>query len=120
MPVARRMSGFGVIHHTGRRSGRRYHTPLNCFPVDDAVIVALTYGPDTDWLANIEAGPATLESVGTERAIRSVEMIRRGRAWPHLPGFVRFLLRLVQVEDFVLISLGGAHAVHRGHSRGSR
>jgi hypothetical protein len=30
-PLARWLPGFGVVEHAGRRSGRRYRTPVNVF-----------------------------------------------------------------------------------------
>ena len=43
-PIARRLPGFGVIIHRGRRSGRTYETPVNVFRRGDGYVVALTYG----------------------------------------------------------------------------
>ncbi|HEY4464819.1 MAG TPA: nitroreductase family deazaflavin-dependent oxidoreductase, partial [Streptosporangiaceae bacterium] len=47
--------GFGLVVHGGRRSGRRYETPVNVFPGEDGYVLALTYGPDTDWVKNVMA-----------------------------------------------------------------
>src|SRR5689334_2970541 len=47
--------GFGTIVHRGRRSGRTYRTPVNMFRVSDGYVVALTYGPDSDWVKNVQA-----------------------------------------------------------------
>jgi len=40
--------GFGVVVHQGRRSGRRYQTPVNVFRSGSGYVIALTYGPDSD------------------------------------------------------------------------
>ena len=48
--IAPQLPGFGVVVHRGRRSGRRYETPVNVFPAADGYVLALTYGPDTDWV----------------------------------------------------------------------
>ena len=63
-PIQRMWAGWaptmGILEHVGRRSGKRYRTPLTVFnaSVDgqDAVAVLLTYGPDRDWLKNVTAG----------------------------------------------------------------
>jgi len=45
-----------VVTHRGRRSGRQFHTPVNVFPRPGGrYVVALTYGPDTDWVKNVLA-----------------------------------------------------------------
>jgi deazaflavin-dependent oxidoreductase (nitroreductase family) len=59
------MPGFGILIHTGRRSGRTYRTPINVFRDGDDYIIALTYGPDTDWVRNVlAAGGADLLTRG--------------------------------------------------------
>jgi len=48
--------GLGVVVHRGRTSGRQYRTPVNVFPrPDDRYVLALTYGPGTDWVKNVIA-----------------------------------------------------------------
>ena len=56
-PLCRWLPGLGVVVHHGRTSGRQYRTPVNVFPhPGDRYLVALTYGPDTDWVKNVIAG----------------------------------------------------------------
>jgi deazaflavin-dependent oxidoreductase (nitroreductase family) len=54
-PVADRLPGFGIVHHTGRKSGRVYRTPVNVFAVKDGYVIALTYGPGADRVRNVLA-----------------------------------------------------------------
>lgn len=42
-----------VLVHTGRKSGRRFRTPLNYAPIGDAVYCIAGFGPATDWYRNI-------------------------------------------------------------------
>jgi hypothetical protein len=60
---------WAVILHRGRRSGRLYRTPVNVFPRPGGCVVALTYGPQSDWVRNVLAAG----SWGEDRA-----------RWPHL------------------------------------
>jgi deazaflavin-dependent oxidoreductase (nitroreductase family) len=63
--IAPWMPGFGVVVHRGRRSGRRYQTPVNVFPAGDGYVIALTYGPGTDWVKNVlAAGGCELRTRG--------------------------------------------------------
>ncbi len=73
-PFARRLPGFAVLHHTGRRSGTAYETPLNAWREDDEVVVALTYGEDVDWLKNARASDG---SVFVMRAVSSCQLTIR-------------------------------------------
>jgi deazaflavin-dependent oxidoreductase (nitroreductase family) len=45
---------WAIILHRGRRSGRRYRTPLLAFRHDDVLIVALLYGEESDWFRNLQ------------------------------------------------------------------
>lgn len=64
-PLMRHLPGFGVVRHRGRRSGQVYETPVNVFPTADRVLIALTYGPDTDWLKNVlAAGECEIQTRG--------------------------------------------------------
>ena len=53
--IADRLPGFGIVLHRGRRSGREFRTPLNVFRTDDGFVIALTYGPEADWVKNVLA-----------------------------------------------------------------
>jgi deazaflavin-dependent oxidoreductase (nitroreductase family) len=109
-PVVRRSAGFALVHHRGRRTGRRYRTPVNVFDLDDGaerrLVVALTYGPTADWVQNVSAGPAHLTRRGTDLRVVAIEIVGRDVAWPILPLAVRAVLRLLRVRDFALLSVG--------------
>ena len=101
MPVARRLPGFGVLVHTGRRSGKTFRTPVNVFPTPDGFVVALTYGRDSQWLKNVQAsGSCTLVTRGREHRLTHAELFHDERRTP-VPPPVRLVLRLVRVADFV-------------------
>lgn len=104
-PVLRHLSGrgpFAEIEHVGRRSGRAHRTTLMVFPRGDDVTIALTYGPDVDWLKNARAaGGARLHlgskalTLGAPRPLPAEEGLRR------MPPAVRLVLKLTAVRDFV-------------------
>lgn len=104
-PLARRFSNFAVVHHVGRRTGRPYKTPVNCFGAGDAFVVALTYGCRADWAQNVLGGPARLELAGNTRQIVSADVVGRDDAWPILPRLVRTALRILRVRDFLRLTL---------------
>src|SRR5262249_56909067 len=51
--VAPRLPGFGGIVHVGRRSGRRYRTPVNVFRTPTGYLLALTYGSGAEGVRNV-------------------------------------------------------------------
>ena len=100
-PFAGHVPGFGVIVHRGRRSGREYRTPVNVFGARDGYLVALTYGPDSDWVKNVIAtGGCVLEARGRQVSLIDPRIVhdesRRG-----VPSVVRGVLGLLAVTDFL-------------------
>ena len=100
-PFAGRLPGFAVVHHKGRRSGRAYETPVGVVRRRDGYAIALTYGPDRDWVKNImAAGGCELELHGTMVQVGGPEIVhdpdRRD-----MPAGVRPILRLIGVADFL-------------------
>ncbi len=45
----------GQIRHVGRRSGRVYTTPVSGRRSGDLVLIALTFGNQSDWARNVQA-----------------------------------------------------------------
>ena len=102
--------GFGVVVDRGRRSGRRYQTPVNVFPAGNGYVFALTYGPDTDWAKNVlAAGGCELHTRGHVIQLVSPRLVhdqtRRG-----IRPLERQVLRILGVADFLIL---------RTHSRSS-
>lgn len=55
----------GVIEHTGRRSGKKYVTPVVIERAGGGFIIPLPYGTNVDWLRNVQAaGRATIRVHG--------------------------------------------------------
>ncbi|MDQ2683508.1 MAG: nitroreductase family deazaflavin-dependent oxidoreductase [Chloroflexota bacterium] len=107
-PVMRRLTphlpGFGLLHHTGRNSGRAYTTPINLFRHGDRVAIALTYGPDTEWVKNVlTAGGCTVVTRGKEIHLTAPELVH-DPAQPLIPAPIRPFLRLLKVEHTLILT----------------
>jgi deazaflavin-dependent oxidoreductase (nitroreductase family) len=100
-PVARLLPGFGVVEHTGRRSGRRYRTPVNVFRQGDAYVVALTYGRESEWVRNVLArGGCELVTRGRRHALTAPTVVHDENR-RLVPAPLRPILRLLRVADFL-------------------
>jgi deazaflavin-dependent oxidoreductase (nitroreductase family) len=99
--IAPWLPGFGVVEHRGRRSGRRYRTPVNVFATEGGYRFALTYGPDTDWVKNVlAAGGCELRTRG--RTIRLVApRLDHDERRQGIRPLERQILRLLGVADFL-------------------
>ncbi|MFZ0808512.1 MAG: nitroreductase family deazaflavin-dependent oxidoreductase [Candidatus Sulfotelmatobacter sp.] len=103
-PFASWLPGFGVITHTGRKSGRCFRTPVNVFRAPGGFLIALTYGPSSQWVQNVlAAGAAALETRRVQYHISSPEIVndptRRQFPFP-----VRIVLGIVGAKDFLRVA----------------
>ena len=104
-PLASWAPGFALIVHRGRRSGLEYRTPVNAWVGDEDVIVALTYGRDTDWLKNLAAADGGLVIAGREtHQVGRPELIGP-EGMSRMPAPARPILRLIEVNEFALLPL---------------
>ena len=101
--AATRLPGFAVIAHAGRRSGRRYRTPVNVFAADDGYVVALTYGAESDWAKNVfAAGSCELERRGRRERLSSPRIVH-DETRHQVPAVIRPVLRVLHVSDFMTL-----------------
>ncbi len=101
---ARHAPGFGVVLHQGRRSGRRYRTPVNVFRVPRGYLIALTYGPDSDWVKNVLAANGCLLDVRGDRVRMVDPHVVHDESRRGVPSIVRSLLGLLNVSDFLYLT----------------
>ncbi|EKF25110.1 deazaflavin-dependent oxidoreductase, nitroreductase family protein [Mycolicibacterium hassiacum DSM 44199] len=107
-PIQRLWAGwapsFGILEHVGRRSGRTYRTPLTVFPTADGVAILLTYGPDRDWLKNLQAaGGGRMTRHGRTFEVRDPRVVSRDEAAPAVLGRWRALFSRLPFEQAVLL-----------------
>jgi len=107
---AARLPGFGILAHVGRKSGRVYRTPVNVFRVPEGFLIALTYGPESEWVKNVlAAGGCELETRGVRYRLSAPGIMHD----PTRQGFpipVRIVLRLIGANDFMQLST--SRAIH--------
>lgn len=95
--------GLALVVHRGRRSGRTYQTPVNVFGTEDGFIMALTYGPDTDWVKNVQAsGGCELRTRGRVLRVES-PLVYHDEARRGIRPVERQVLRLIGVADFLSV-----------------
>ncbi len=100
---------FAIVRHVGRRSGKRYETPIFAFPVAGGFLVALTYGREVDWYRNvIAAGRCDLTWHRHEYAIVRLEPLELPEARPLLPQPFRTVFKLLRAMPFVRMYEAGS------------
>jgi deazaflavin-dependent oxidoreductase (nitroreductase family) len=104
-PLASWLPWFALIVHRGRRSGSEYRTPVNAWLAEDKVIVALTYGPETDWLKNLDVAGGG-EVIARRRSYRVGKPEQIGaEGMSRMPAIARPILRSIDVAEFALLPI---------------
>jgi deazaflavin-dependent oxidoreductase (nitroreductase family) len=100
--VAGRLPGFAIVTHVGRRSGTRRTTPVNLFRDGDLYVIALTYGPGSQWVKNVlAAGGCDIHTKGRDVRLVDPQLIH-DPARTRVPAPVRAILGALRVEHFLV------------------
>ena len=96
------LPGMGVVVHRGRKSGRQYRTPVNVFArTGDRYVLALTYGPDTDWVKNVVvAGGCELLTRGKHLELTAPRLFH-DETRSEVTGIARNILGRLHVYEFL-------------------
>jgi deazaflavin-dependent oxidoreductase (nitroreductase family) len=99
-----RVGPFALVRHVGRRSGRRYETPLILARVPEGFVAELTYGPDVDWYKNITAaGRCTVLHHGREYDVEGISDLPSEQGIAAFPAPARAILRTLNRQEFRLL-----------------
>lgn len=98
--------GWAVVIHRGRKSGRRFRTPLWAFRRPHGYVIALTYGSQSDWVRNVlAAGGCELETRRHHYQLVAPRLYRDDNA-TDMPAAIRFVLRRVlKAPEFLSLDL---------------
>jgi deazaflavin-dependent oxidoreductase (nitroreductase family) len=103
--AGRRLSPVAFVVHQGRRSGRRYRTPVLPLPLADGFLVSLPYGQERDWVRNVlAAGGCTLLRGGRSFELTDPRLLDPAAAAPLLPAALRPALRVAPGLRFLRLS----------------
>jgi deazaflavin-dependent oxidoreductase (nitroreductase family) len=112
-PIQRMWAGwlptFGILEHVGRRSGKQYRTPLTVFSADidgkPGVAILLTYGPDRDWLKNLNAaGGGRMRRNAKTFNVVQPRTVTKEEATPHVSTAWRLIFSRLPFKQAVLLT----------------
>ena len=93
---------FVIVRHVGRRSGKRYATPIIAQPTAGGFMIALTNGREVDWYRNVlAAGRCGLRWHNQEYAIEKLEPVDVETGLPVFPLFERLVLKMLGILYFL-------------------
>ena len=105
--LATRLPGWGVVVHIGRKTRREYRTPVFIFRRGDRLVIALTYGRESEWVQNVLAqGGCKLESQGRTLSLSQPRLFHDDDR-RDLPRFHRSILGVFGVSDFLEFTVSG-------------
>jgi len=100
-PLAGRVPPWVLVEHVGRRSGRTYRIVVWAFPRwrSHDLAIALTYGPQSDWVRNaLAAGTCRVQFLGRWKTY-APELLHGHAGLRLLPPIVRTALDIGGVHD---------------------
>ncbi|GAA1218883.1 hypothetical protein GCM10009608_64670 [Pseudonocardia alaniniphila] len=108
-PIARALAGrrffplWAVVHHRGRRTGQALSVPVAVRATADAVVIALPWGPHTNWAQNVlAAGDCVLTWKGVDHRLDRPELITTADARPYFGSATWAVVsRLLRAESFL-------------------
>lgn len=91
---------WAALGHRGRRSGRQYVVPIAVIPTDTSFLIALPWGPRTDWVRNVRAaGGCTVRWRGHDYACSEPEFVDQEIARSAAHGVTAFVLGRLHVPE---------------------
>lgn len=107
-PAARRITpwlpNLGTLKHVGRKSGKRYRTPLLVFATHDGYAILIGYGPQTDWVKNVLAGgPTVLHKRGRPIELVNPRVVSKDEAADLVLPRSRLFYRLFPYNEATLL-----------------
>ncbi len=95
----------GVLHHTGRNTGRMYASPLGMRPYRGAFVMPLTFSENAGWYRNVvAAGRAVVTYGGRDHEVTSPEVVDYATASPAFPRYERLQFRALGINQFVRLT----------------
>lgn len=107
-PAARSITPWlpylGTLEHVGRKSGRRYRTPLLVFPTPDGFVVLIGYGLHSDWVKNVLAsGQAVLHRRGRSIALVNPRLVSKAEGAAIVSGPSGMFYRLFPYNEAAMV-----------------
>jgi len=106
-----------LVDHVGRKSGKRYTSPLIYGTDGDSVVIVASFGGarrDPAWWPNLKAHPRTTVQIGSERRdviARQATPEEKARIWPRMveiyPPYADYQRRTEREIPVVLLEPAG-------------
>jgi deazaflavin-dependent oxidoreductase (nitroreductase family) len=100
-----RLSVFGLLKHTGRKSGKQYCTPVRLVKEGKSFIIPLTYGENSSWYKNLlSLNMIELGWQGKTYHVGNPELLELSQGNKKFPWISRVLFKRDGLEKFVKVT----------------
>jgi deazaflavin-dependent oxidoreductase (nitroreductase family) len=100
---------FAVVEHRGRKTGRRYRTPVAARRTDGGFIISLAFGAQADWYRNlVAAGAGTIRWRGCTYPVTAPARIGAATALAAFHPVQRILLRIARIDGYIRVRDAGS------------
>lgn len=104
--AGKKWTTFGVLGHTGRKTGRHYRIPIIARLFKNGFVIALTYGKKVDWYENIKAsGTGSLFWKGKEYNLVAPELVDPEIGITAFPKLLQGILRKMGIEYYLKLDI---------------
>ena len=95
---------WALVEYEGRKSGRRYRTPLAVHRTPDGFVFPVPFGRNTQWPLNVLAsGGCTVHWNGRTFDVQAPEMVGPEVGIPAFNALQRPILRLIRANRFLVV-----------------
>ena len=99
---------WGVVRHTGRKSGRAFATPIALAATREHIYIPLPWGERTDWCRNVvAAGGAVVRYRGHDVRANDPQVVGVGEARSAYPSLIRPLIGAIGISRFLRLRRSG-------------
>lgn len=96
---------YALLRHQGRKSGKRYETPVMAWRTRGGMLVPITWGTESDWYRNtMAAGGCEIQLRGRWYHCTAPRLIERAAALSYLAAPMRIVSRAFPVHQFLLLA----------------
>jgi len=96
---------FAFVEHQGRRTGRRYATPIAARRIPGGFVISLAFGAQVDWYRNLVAARGgTVRWRGRAYRVTAPEIIDSSTALAAFHPVQRWLLRIADIGGYVRVA----------------
>jgi hypothetical protein len=108
-PITKLFAGrlfYSLVYHIGRRSDKKYSTPVFAAIRNEHIYIPLPYGANTDWILNVQAkGKCDVKVKGQLYSSTAPEIVDATMALSVFPSIIRWAFERASVNQYLRLRI---------------